>query len=44
MNVVPELNLKRDIPIILNNVNYEDTYNGEFTHKTSGNIYIKFYC
>ena len=33
MNVVPELNLKRDIPIILNNVNYEDTYNGEFTQR-----------
>ena len=33
MNVVPELNLKRDIPIILNSVNYEDTYNGEFTQR-----------
>ena len=26
MNVIPELNLKRDIPIILNSVNYEDSY------------------
>ena len=33
MNVVPELNLVRDIPIILNSVNYEDTYNGEFTQR-----------
>ena len=33
MNVIPELNIKRDIPIILNNVNYEDTYNGEFTQR-----------
>ena len=33
MNVVPELNLKRDIPIILNGVQYEDTYNGEFTQR-----------
>ena len=33
MNVVPELQLKRDIPIILNSVNYEDTYNGEFTQR-----------
>ena len=33
MNVVPELNIKRDIPIILNSVNYEDTYNGEFTQR-----------
>ena len=31
MNVVPELNIKRDIPIILNSVNYEDTYSGDFT-------------
>ena len=33
MNVVPELDIKRDIPIILNTVNYEDTYNGEFTQR-----------
>ena len=33
MNVVPEMQLVRDIPIILNNVNYEDTYNGEFTQR-----------
>ena len=33
MNVVPEMKLVRDIPIILNNVNYEDTYNGEFTRR-----------
>ena len=33
MNVVPELNIKRDVPIILNSVNYEDTYNGEFTQR-----------
>ena len=31
MNVVPELEIKRDIPIILNSVNYEDTYSGDFT-------------
>ena len=31
MNVVQEMQLVRDIPIILNSVNYEDTYNGEFT-------------
>jgi hypothetical protein len=31
MNVVPELSLKRDIPIILNSINYEDTYSGDFT-------------
>ena len=30
VNAVPELNIKRDIPIILNSVNYEDTYDGNF--------------
>tara|TARA_Y100000592_G_scaffold97073_1_gene166959 strand:- start:445 stop:1251 length:807 start_codon:yes stop_codon:yes gene_type:complete len=33
MNIIPELSLKRDIPIILNSINYEDTYNGEFTQR-----------
>ena len=31
MNVVPEMQIKRDIPIILNSVSYEDTYSGDFT-------------
>ena len=33
MRVVPELNIVRDIPIILNNVQYEDTYDGAFTRR-----------
>ena len=31
VNVLPELNIKRDIPIILNSVSYEDSYSGDFT-------------
>ena len=31
VNAVPELNIKKDVPIILNTVTYEDSYNGEFT-------------
>ena len=31
VNAIPELNIKRDIPIVLNSVNYEDTYSGDFT-------------
>ena len=31
VNMVPDLGIKRDVPIILNNVQYEDTYNGTFT-------------
>ena len=30
INALPELSVKRDIPIILNNINYEDTYTGDF--------------
>jgi len=31
INVVPEMGIKRDVPIILNNINYEDSYSGDFT-------------
>ena len=31
INAIPSLDIKRDIPIILNSVNYEDTYTGDFT-------------
>ena len=30
INVVPEMGIKRDVPIILNNINYEDSYSGDF--------------
>jgi hypothetical protein len=30
VNVLPELNIKRDIPIVLNSVAYEDNYSGDF--------------
>ena len=33
INVVPELNLKRDVPIILSQVDYQDTYDGSFTDR-----------
>tara|TARA_R110002153_G_scaffold5873_10_gene27101 strand:+ start:9534 stop:10340 length:807 start_codon:yes stop_codon:yes gene_type:complete len=35
VNVIPELDIKRDVPVILNTVNYEDTYNGDFTQRRS---------
>jgi len=35
LNVLPDMNIKRDVPIILNNVTYEDTYNGDFTTRRS---------
>ena len=33
VNVIPEMNIKRDVPIILNNLTYEDSYNGDFTER-----------
>ena len=33
VNAVSELNIKRDIPIVLNSVNYEDTYSGDFSQR-----------
>jgi len=31
VNAIPELNIKRDVPIVLNNVTYDDSYNGDYT-------------
>ena len=31
INVVPEMGIKRDVPVVLNSVNYEDSYSGDFT-------------
>jgi len=33
VNAVPELDIKRDVPIILNDVQYDDSYNGDFTSR-----------
>tara|TARA_B100001093_G_scaffold501716_1_gene553740 strand:+ start:25 stop:831 length:807 start_codon:yes stop_codon:yes gene_type:complete len=33
VNAIPELDIKRDIPIVLNSVNYEDTYEGDFSRR-----------
>jgi len=34
-NVVPEMSIKDDIPIILNNISYEDDYEGEYAARRS---------
>ena len=31
IRAIPNMNIVRDVPIILNSVNYEDTYSGDFT-------------
>ena len=33
VNAVPELDIKRDVPIILNDVQYDDSYNGDYTSR-----------
>ncbi len=33
INAVPALNVKRDVPITLGNINYEDSYDGDFTQR-----------
>ena len=33
INAVPDLNIKRDVPIVLNSVNYQDTYDGGYTSR-----------
>ena len=43
MNVVPDLGIKRDVPIVLNSVNYEDSYDAILQQEDPRYIYIKFY-
>ena len=31
VNAIPGLDIKRDVPIVLNGVNYEDSYSGDYT-------------
>jgi hypothetical protein len=42
INAIPSMNIKRDVPIILNSVNYEDTYDGSFTTRRAVNYTLGF--
>lgn len=33
LNAVPQLNLKNDLPVILDSINYDDNYEGDFTQR-----------
>jgi len=33
LNLLPELDIKRDVPIVLNSVNYEDSYTGNYEQR-----------
>ena len=42
INAIPEMGIKRDVPITLNSVNYEDTYDGSFTTRRAVNYTLGF--
>ena len=42
INAVPDLNIKRDIPIVIGNITYEDTYDGAFTTRRAVIYTISF--
>tara|TARA_B100000287_G_scaffold240480_1_gene226065 strand:- start:116 stop:886 length:771 start_codon:yes stop_codon:yes gene_type:complete len=42
INVIPEMGMKRDVPITLNSVNYEDSYDGSFTTRRAVNYTLGF--
>ena len=42
VNMVPNLDIKRDIPIVLGNINYEDSYDGDFTTRRAVIYTINF--
>ena len=42
INAIPSLNIKRDVPIILNSVSYADTYDGSFTTRRAVNYTLSF--
>ena len=42
IRAIPNMNIVRDVPIILNSVNYEDTYDGSFTTRRAVNYTLGF--
>ena len=42
LNLIPELNIKRDVPIVLTSVQYEDTYSGDFTTRRAVTYTLDF--
>ena len=42
VNVIPTMGVKRDVPVVLNSVQYEDTYDGAFTTRRAVNYTMNF--
>ena len=42
INMIPKMNLKRDVPIVIGNINYEDNYDGDFNTRRAVIYTINF--
>ena len=42
INAIPSMGIKRDVPITLNTVDYQDTYDGSFTNRRAVNYTMNF--
>ena len=42
INAIPEMGIKRDVPITLNSVDYADSYDGSFTNRRAVNYSLSF--
>ena len=42
VNAIPAMGIKRDVPITLNSVDYQDTYDGSFTQRRAVNYTLNF--
>jgi|TARA_B100000427_G_C15476364_1_gene580951 hypothetical protein len=42
INAIPSMGIKRDVPITLNSVDYQDTYDGSFTNRRAVNYTMNF--
>lgn len=42
VNLIRSMNIKRDVPIVLNNVTYDDTYDGSYTQRRAINWTMSF--
>ena len=42
INAIPTMGIKRDVPITLNSVDYQDTYDGSFTNRRAVNYTLNF--
>ena len=42
INMIPDLNIKRDVPIVIGDINYEDNYDGDFNTRRAVIYTINF--